>query len=159
MHAWARCPILVGNTFSKVIANCACAEAAWHGQAGWHQCACSHGHVECARLSRERSALLEGRENSRPTNPNQSPQTMYHNQGCAQEVISGGKFPRGIKRRGQPCACVQRTYLAGGQGCGKYARIITGIIKLLLWSRSTGHYLGMIGRILRINNGCARCKL
>ena len=30
-------------------------------------------------------------------------------QGCAQEVISGGKFPRGIKRRGQPCACVRRT--------------------------------------------------
>ena len=30
-------------------------------------------------------------------------------QGCAQEVISGGKFPRGIKRRGQPCTCVRRT--------------------------------------------------
>ena len=69
-------------------------------------------------------------------------------QGCAQEVISGGKFPRGIKSRGQPCACVRRTYLAGGWGCGEKAGIITGIIKLLLWSRSTGHYLGIIGRIL-----------
>ena len=67
---------------------------------------------------------------------------------CAQKVISGGKFPRGIKRRGQPCACVRRTYLAGGWGCGEKAGIITGIIKLLLWSRSTGHYLGIIGRIL-----------
>ena len=40
--------------------------------------------------------------------------TLLCVQGCAQEVISGGKFPRGIKRRGQPCACVQCTYLAGG---------------------------------------------
>ena len=74
--------------------------------------------------------------------------SSYHSQGCAQEVISGGKFPRGIKRRGQPCACVRRTYLAGGWGYGEKAGIITGIIKLLLWSRSTGHYLGIIGRIL-----------
>ena len=33
---------------------------------------------------------------------------------CRVVVISGGKFPRGLKRRGQPCACVRRTYLAGG---------------------------------------------
>ena len=39
-------------------------------------------------------------------------------------------------------------HLAGGWGCGEKAGIITGIIKLLLWSRSTGHYLGIIGIIL-----------
>ena len=64
-----------------------------------------------------------------------------------------------VKRRGQPCACVRCTYLAGGYGCSEYADIITGIIKLLLWSRSTEHYLGITGRILRINKSCARCKL
>ena len=52
-------------------------------------------------------------------------------------------------KKAWPTLRMRAAYIASWWlGCGEKAGIITGIIKLLLWSRSTGHYLGIIGRIL-----------
>ena len=62
--------------------------------ATWNAPDCQEREVRCWK--RERIPVP-------PTPTSLLKRCTYHNQGCAQEVISGGKFPRGIKKRGQHC--------------------------------------------------------